>query len=414
MGAMERRRQGAVREERRPSGTGAPLIEVGWLVLGRLDPVDREAVNRARGQMRDALVRAFPAYDWQMPIVERRDLAQEIREEPVSLLEHGRNERDAKHWDFALVVTGADLVSHDKPFALAVPSRALGVAVASTVRIDPKASGEDLEEEERGRLIARRLATLGLHLFGHLNGLDHADEPECAMYDLSRVRDLDSMGRLSDDDVDRLGAELADVADLRLEERRGRQAPVAFYLQAAWIERGDILSAVRLARPWLFPVRLSRLTTAACSALVLLLITAETWDLAMNQPPALVATMGVLVLLATTGFVLHRQRLLVVRGRRRLTERTVITNVSITLTVLLGLGWTFLLLFLLVLGATRLLYPPELVAEWAASLDGRVAGWRYLLLAGFVASLGMVIGALGASFEEEHYFRHIAYADEET
>ena len=47
-----------------------------------------------------------------------------------------------------------------------------------------------------------------------------------------------------------------------------------------------------------------------------------------------------------------------------------------------------------------------------ARLDGLV-GAR-LVLAAFVASLGLVIGALGASFEEEHYIRHIAFVDEET
>jgi hypothetical protein len=35
-------------------------------------------------------------------------------------------------------------------------------------------------------------------------------------------------------------------------------------------------------------------------------------------------------------------------------------------------------------------------------------------MAGFIASLGIAIGALGASFEEHQYFRHIAFIDEET
>jgi hypothetical protein len=31
-----------------------------------------------------------------------------------------------------------------------------------------------------------------------------------------------------------------------------------------------------------------------------------------------------------------------------------------------------------------------------------------------MAALGLIIGALGASFEQQHYFRHITYVDEET
>lgn len=399
-----------------PPGDDPRLIEVGWLVVGALDPVDREAVEEARRDTLAALRRQFPDFDWQMPRVERRDLAQEVREEPVSLLDSGRAERDARHWDFALVISGSDLVAHEKSFALGVPSRALGVAVISTVRIDPKASGDDvpegLPEDERRRIMARRLAALALHLFGHLNGLDHGGEPGSAMHDVSGVRDLDARGAFDEAQAERLAGELADVADLRLEER-GARAPLPFYLQAAWENRDDVGSAIRLARPWMFPLRLSRLTTAACSALVVLLLTAETWDLAMNQHGGVVAALATVVLLATTAYVLHRQRLLV-RRSRRLTEQTVIANVSLTCTVLLGLLVTWTGLFGLVLLAARTLYPRELVAEWAASLGAAPGLPHFLVLAGFVASLGLVIGALGASFEEENYIRHIAYVDEET
>lgn len=400
-----------------PPAEGEPrLIEVGWLVVGSLDPVDREAVEQGRRRALAVLRRRFPDFDWQMPLMERRDLAQEVREEPVTLLDYGRSERDARHWDFALVITGSDLVAHEKSFALAVPSRALGVAVISTVRIDPKASDdlvEPLPEEERAALMARRLSALALHLFGHLNGLEHSGPPSCVMHDPSDIHDLDAMEDYGDEEAAKLEGELADVADLRLEERAARRSPAGFYLQAAWENRDDVWSAVRLARPWMFPIRLSRLTTAACSALVVLLLTAETWDLGMSQRVPIVLALATAVLLATTGYVLHRQRLLV-RRARRLTEQTVITNVSLTFTVLLGLLVTYAGLFCLVLLAARVLYPAGLVAEWAASLAAPPAVGRYLVLAGFVASLGLVIGALGASFEEENYIRHIAYVDEET
>ena len=37
-----------------------------------------------------------------------------------------------------------------------------------------------------------------------------------------------------------------------------------------------------------------------------------------------------------------------------------------------------------------------------------------LAFAGFVAALGLGVGALGGSFEDQTYFRHVAYVDEET
>ena len=389
------------------------LIELGWLIVGRLDPVDREAVEAARQRMRVSLEAQFPEFRWELPRVERRDLAQDVHEEPVGLLDDGRSEREARHWDFTLVVTGADLVAHDKAFALAVPSRALGVGVVSTVRIDPKASGDECPDGDRAALMAQRLFALALHLFGHLNGLDHSGGPACAMHEPSTVQELDGVAGYEEEAVRELAGELGDVADLRLEER-GLRSPLSFYLQAAWLNLDDVASSVRRARPWLFPLRLSRLTTAACSAVVLLLMTAETWDLGMSQPPLRVLVLALVVLLAATTYLLQRQRLLVLRGARPLTEQRVVTNVSVSLTVLLGLLITFGALFVLSLAASRFLYPPALVAEWAASLGGRIGPGHYAALAAFIASMSLVIGILGASFEDEHYIRHIAYVDEET
>jgi hypothetical protein len=61
-----------------------------------------------------------------------------------------------------------------------------------------------------------------------------------------------------------------------------------------------------------------------------------------------------------------------------------------------------------------LFFQPALVAGWAASLHGAVSTRHYLILSAFVASFGLLIGALGASFEQYHYFRHVTYIDEEA
>lgn len=84
------------------------------------------------------------------------------------------------------------------------------------------------------------------------------------------------------------------------------------------------------------------------------------------------------------------------------------------LVMLCGMLTTYGLLFT---GAFLLgigVFHRQVVTGWAASLPGALHLGHYVLLAAFVASLGLLIGALGASFEEQHYFRHIAYVDEET
>ena len=387
-----------------PSRT-KPLIEMGWLVVGRLETPDREAVEVARAQMVEELSAAFPQFSWRMPLLEREAPVSRAREQPVELLDQAVVERQAKGWDFALVVTGADLLSYYKPFALGAPARSLSVAAVSTIRIDPEASGRGWPGEDRAEVMARRL-----------NGLEHGEEPWDYMADVDVVGALDRMERFSEASIEELSGELADVADLRLEERGGgiTRSRFAFYLRTAWHNADDIFEAVSQARPWQFPLRLSRLTTAAFSALVILMVTAEVWDLGMSQPAWLVATLSGIILVVTSGYILGRQQLLVHRESERLTELGVVSNLSMVLAVLLGMVTTYAVLFGVVLLLARTVYSRSLVAGWAASLHGPPDFGHYLVFSGFVASLGLAIGALGASFEEQGYFRHVAYVDEET
>lgn len=403
--------------EAEPAPRRRPPIELGWILLGRFDPPDREAVLAARERMLDSLAETFPAFEWRMPLVERDAAATPDREEVVSLLDLGVLERQAKSWDFALVVTGIDLRSFYKPFALGAPSRMLAVAALSTNRVDPRSSGRGPQAGERVEVMTRRLYALGLHLFGHLAGLAHSDEPQELMYDVRAVSDLDGMEHFAEDQLEDLSQELAEVADVRLEERKVERRPkgrLGFYLKAAWHNRGALADAVRHAHPWQFPYRLSRLTTAALSALLVLMITAEAWDLGMSQDPRFVALLSLGTLLVTSGYLLRRQRLLVRREVARLTELTVVTNVSIVVTVLGGMATTYAGLFALTLAGARLFFRRHLIEGWAASLDRRVQPEHYFIFAAFVASLGLLIGALGASFEEHFYIRHVAYVDEET
>jgi hypothetical protein len=292
----------------------------------------------------------------------------------------------------------------------------VNVAVLSTVRLDPQATQSTATSAERIAVMARRLCALVLHLFGHLNGLAHTDDPHEYMYDVQAVEDLEQMRQFSVSHMAQLVTSLQEVADVRLEETAPAASaqPLWFYVRSLWIGWGDIGSALLRAKPWEFPLRLSRLTTAAISALLILLVTAEVWDVGMQQPPGLVVGLALCALGLTSLYILTRQRLLTRRHTRALSEQTVFTNMAITLVVLLGMLTTYGLLFTGAMTLGLVFFPRRVIISWATSLQGAMHMGHYLVLAAFVASLSLLIGALGASFEQQHYFRHITYIDEET
>ncbi len=398
-----------------------PPIEVGWILDARLEELDRDAVVAASRAVADALAADFPRFAWSLPVLEQ-ELIQAPVEEPVTLLEAAARELSIHHWDFAIVATASDLRSHFLPTAVAVPSRPLGVAVLSTFRIDPRARRKDASEEERSDALRRRLFRCGMYLVGRLGGLPRTSDPASHMTpddasvkpelvpSAARVpRGFDAAQRA------KLEAELERVADRRIEEEPGseRAGALRFHARAAWRNRREILAQLADNRSWEFPFRMGRLTTAALSALAILSATSESWELAAHLGTPATVLAPLVAIVATSAYVLLRQRLLALHVAPRLTEQIVVARVSTILFVLMGVAFTFCVLVAIALTLTGLLFSTEVLARWAAR-PGEELGWgERASLAAFASSLAVLVGSLGASFEGESYVRHVAFVDEE-
>ncbi len=401
-----------------PAEAARPDVVVGWVQAGPLDDDQREAFKRARDLVRQALRDELPGFAWTFPFVRRRDLTPgEVQVEPVDLLDAGATERRILGWDFALVVTAADLHAWYRPFALAAPSQALDVGALSLARLDPVRREQTMSPEERAERFAHRIAALALHVFGHLNGLDHEARPEAVMHPPKSPADLDASSlEFSEANRAEIRAEVADVADPRMEEETAfeRLGDVAFAVKAIVLNWSDVADTVLQIRPWRFPFQLSKLTTAAFSTLVVLVMTAEAWDLGTRQPVALVAALSAVAIVGTSAYLVRKQGLLARRHGSFRSEQHIVQSASILLALGLGMSTTWVLLFGTTLALQGLFFDDALLNGWAASLGGPVAYHHILAFAGFVAALGLGVGALGGSFEDQTYFRHVAYVDEET
>ena len=389
------------------------LLEIGWLLISRAPGEGMDEAAVARSEVLRQLSALFPEFNWVMPEASLKIPDYEDRIAPTTLIELAERERDRNGWDFVLAITDADLESYLKSYTVGTPSRALGVAVLSTARLSERPSST--ASDRHAGILRHRVAALALHLFGDLNGLDHEETPDDYMKVPDSVDDFDQMTRYGEQGLARLRESLASVADPRLEEKDWRHGNTArFYVRAVFQNRRAVFDAVLRSRPWQFPLRLSKLTTAAASTMTVLLISAEAWELGMTQQAATVLSLSILALVLTSLFVIRRQRLLLRRHRRGLSEQHAASVVSVVLSVLLGMLTTYVLLFAVTLGLSLTLFRADVVSEWAAALDGDVGTNHYLILSGFVATLGLAIGALGATFETNEYFRHIALVDEET
>jgi hypothetical protein len=395
--------------------TARPPVEIGFVLAGRFDDVDQAAIRKCRESIVDELRHLWPSVAWRVAVVHREVLVHSARVEPIALMDEAVMEATASGWDFTFVITSAELVGHYRPLSRAAVARSLAAAAISTIRLDPAHSDTRAPEAERIDVILRRLRVLILHCLGHLVGLSHSSVESNVMNLANYPEDFDRAPGFTPEQVDQMTALLREVADPRLEEqsRPHRLKTARFYLQSAWINCREIVGAVIEAQPWLFPFRLGRLTTAAGSALAILLLTAEVWDLATGLGAWRLVVMALAAIAASTVWVVARQRLLSSPDRQQLTELFVIRRISTVAIMVLGIVTTYVLLFGIALLAAVLLFRAPLVSAWSTSLNGPPAWGHYIALVVFVSSIGLMIGAFGASFEDQHYFRHVTHVDEE-
>ncbi len=397
--------------------TSESLIEIGIIIAGPLDDVDRRAAKLASEKTREYLASRLPEFQFVLLINRRPELTYDGRAQPSILLQQAAEDRDARHWDFVFVLTASELVGNYSPFCFAALSRPLDAAVISMSLIDPQTTNENAQSEERVERIADRSSRLMLHSLGHLTGLSPDQNSSNLLFHPVTASEIDAMGQLDSDQLQVMRVAIKDIADQRLEELMSdKTRGLSFALRAAWINRREIVEAVIGAKPWEFPRRLSRLTIASVSTVAILLMTAESWDLALKQPALRIGLLSLFSLLTTTVYVVVRQQLLVRRGRRH-TEQTVVTSASALMIVLVGMSITWVTLLLIGVLFAWLLFDPTIVVAWASSsnLNSNAVGFLTIVqMSCFSASLGLLIGALGASFESQHYFRHIIFVDEEV
>ena len=400
-------------------GPAGPLlpIEIGLIVAGRFTLPKRRLLQEVETRFKSALESRLPQFDWRTNISRRRDIGENGWEESTELLRQATEERDLYRWDFAIVLINEELRAHYRSFALAVLSRPLDAAVVSTARLIPDEDGPGADDDQpEESLVVERITTVLLRVVAHLGGLKTNKDPQSLLYRLDTPADLAQMNVLSNEEMEELTGNLTEVADLRLEESsRERAHPWRFLLRASFINREQILETIVAARPWQFPQRLSRLTTAAVSTVALLLMSAESWDLGLTQSWTSLAVISLVILVFTTLFISMRQHLLLSRSSHH-REQIAVTRVSAIGIVLSGLALTWACMLALALVTNLLLFSPELITQWAnsqAAANNLITAGSYLKMATFCASLGLLIGALGASFEEQTHFQHVIFVDEE-
>lgn len=375
---------------------GAPrLVHIGLLLAADdRDAALHQALDDARARLHQALSGGFAQFQWELTIVSRRRFSPLGALDPLALLEFGVREKIAQRWDYALVIVPNELHFRDRPPTWGVPSSALEVAVVSTETSAPERLGDDV-------------AAMALHLLGHLWGLDHDDEGP--MSPAPRPQDL-SRATFPPTQRDAIVDRLDEVADVRIEEEAPMRHAAHFYWRTFTADPRGILTDIWGYSPWKLPFRLGRLTAGAVTFVVILLLTAETWEVGVSISATAIAVGALGAIAATTLFLFVGQNLAKMSGPGRWHEQLVRTQIVILGSLLVGMTALWVVLSVAALLAS-LAMPDVVLARWLGQPPDLLTLSRH---SAFMAVMGLFGGALGGNLEDEGNFKAKFLFDQES
>ena len=172
-----------------------------------------------------------------------------------------------------------------------------------------------------------------------------------------------------------------------------------------------LVGMVRTNQPWRLAARLSRALTAAAAAGAFALVTSDIWRLANAFGWVRLLVVAVASIAATCLTLVVGADLWERSGHRRARQQTVLFNLATTFTVLLGVLWLYVAIFVLAILSAQVIVVPSVLTE---TLGHRADARHVAEVAWLATTIAMVGGALGAGLESDDAVRAAAYTYRET
>jgi hypothetical protein len=312
-------------------------------------------------------------------------------------------------YDLLVVVTDAPLVSRRETQVPGLASPLARVVVLSTWRLrvgprtEPTAGLDTPPVRWNG-------AALLLHLLGHVLGAEHdagaAEDSAMApfRFDPDR-RSTPTFDAYAERYLRRVASDIPETEATV----RGPLGRFAFHLRSAARNPDQVPGAlVHSGGPFL-PLSLPKLSTAALTPALILVFSAETWDVGINLSNGTAALFAAVSVFAAAVHVLFAQNLFFPRERSRVvTEHTALVNVTAFLVLLSAMVGLFVLVGVVMLVIEFAVFPPNLMTNWPSLEDPRIGVVDLVRTGAFISTVGVLSGALAGGLENRTLVAHLA------
>lgn len=344
---------------------------------------------------------------WNLDLTEPALLEDDNGRRPSDFLDMASLSIAEGPYDLVTVITDVPLMSRSNQLEPGLVSTVTRIMVISTRKLTT--TGRNLPPLELTNPKVRfNSALLFLHLTGHILGLKHSGRGSRIMAANNFQQPLEKTPSFTPEESEKIRAKVDKAPDRELKNGNYLETFI-FHLLMAFRHPRDFFRPLLKSWAVFLPLSLPGLATAAVAPGLLLVFTAEIWDVGFGMTNATSRIFAVISILCASFYLVRVQSLFLPRKEKRLvTEHLAVANSVIYTSILLACIGLFLMMVALMLIIEIYIFPEGLMQTWPTLETGTIDLIDKIRLAVFISTICVTTGALAGGLESRTVIHHLA------
>ncbi|PRX41361.1 hypothetical protein [Salegentibacter salegens] len=311
-------------------------------------------------------------------------------------------------YDMVSVITDVSLISRKNKTELGLSSSVARIMVLSTRKLLTAGRDEPTYKLNQNR-VRYKAALLFLHLTGQILGLKKSSSRrKKIMGAKSFSEERNEIPSFNAEERKILKKKANTAPDRELKEGNVLESLV-FHILMTFRHPASFFTPI--LRNWaiFLPLSLPGLATAAVAPALILIFTAETWDVGFGMTNVTAGLFAVISIMFASFYLVRIQSLFLPRREKRIiTEHLAVANTVIYFSIFLACIGLFTMLTGLMLIIEIYVFPADLIQTWPTLKKQEITTIDKIRLAVFISTIGVTTGALAGGLESRTVIQHLA------
>ncbi|HET8838643.1 MAG TPA: hypothetical protein VFM82_06565 [Flavobacteriaceae bacterium] len=345
--------------------------------------------------------------NWFFDFTDSEQLESDNAREPSDFLDSASLRMAEGPYDLLIVVTDVPLKSRKNILQAGLYSKVARIIVISTRKLTTtgkKQSPLHLDQE----IVKQNGEALLLHLIGHVFGLKHNHKEHDSVMSIIDFPSIDFPTGFSQTEKRELQKNVPKGNEKILRKGNILQN-FGFHLLMILQNPINFFEPIFRNKAFFLPLRLPGLATAAVAPGLLLVFTAEIWDVGFGMTNSTAIYFAVISIICASLYLVNVQTLFLPRKEKKvLTEHLAVANGVIFFSVFLACFGLFVMMVALMLFIELYIFPSGLMQTWPTLEHGNVILSDKVRLAVFISTVCVITGALAGGMENKRFLHHLA------